>query len=274
VARPAAITRSELASGLHALGVRPGAMLMVHTRMSALGWVVGGSETVVRALLDAVGPQGTLMAYVGWDEHVFADDDRAPEHRAAYRAEPPVFDPATALAFHENGRLPERIRTWPGAVHSGHPEAGVVAVGARAAWLAGGHPGDDAYGARTPFARLVEGGGEVLMLGAPLDTVTLLHHAEALARVADKRRVTYRVAVAEPDGGVAERVFHDIDTGAGALPYERLGLADDALAVIARAALAAGIGVCGRVGPATCHRFGARELTAFAVAWMEERLGA
>ena len=31
---------------------------MVHTRMSALGWVIGGSETVVRSLLDALGPGG------------------------------------------------------------------------------------------------------------------------------------------------------------------------------------------------------------------------
>ena len=51
----------------------------------------------------------------------------------------------------------------------------------------GEHPDDDGYGARSPFARLVEADGQVLMLGAPLDTVTLLHHAEAVARGADKR---------------------------------------------------------------------------------------
>jgi aminoglycoside 3-N-acetyltransferase len=84
--------------------------------------------------------------------------------------------------------------------------------------------------------------------------------------------VTYRIAVAQ-DGGVAERVYQDIDTGSGALPYERLGLTDDAFAVLARAALAAGIGMRGSIEPATCHRFGARELTAFAVAWLEERFG-
>ena len=49
---------------------------MVHTRMSALGWVVGGSETVVRALLEALGPDGTLMAYASWEEHVYMDADR------------------------------------------------------------------------------------------------------------------------------------------------------------------------------------------------------
>lgn len=267
-----AITRSALTAGLHELGVRPGAILMVHTRMSALGWVVGGTETVVRSLLDAVGPEGTLMAYAAWDDHVFDAGDWPDEHRDAYVSEPPVFDPATAAAHQENGRIPERVRTWPGAVGSLHPEARVVAVGARAAWLTADHPSDDAYGAGTPFARLVQARGQVLMLGAPLDTTTLLHHAEAIARAPEKRRVTYRVPVLD-DGVVTERTYHDIDTGEGAFPYEQLGLDEDAFAVIAGAALAARIGLRGRVGEATCHLFPADDLSSFAVAWMEERFG-
>ena len=59
----------------------------------------------------------------------------------------------------EHGRIPERLRTWPGAERSDHPEASVVAVGPRAAWLTVEHPCDDAYGPGTPFARLVDPGG-------------------------------------------------------------------------------------------------------------------
>jgi aminoglycoside 3-N-acetyltransferase len=62
------VTRSDLARDLRGLGVRPGGVLMVHTRMSAIGWVVGGAQTVVTALLDVLGPAGTLMAYVGWND--------------------------------------------------------------------------------------------------------------------------------------------------------------------------------------------------------------
>ena len=140
------------------------------------------------------------MAYAGWQEHVFGPADWPPEHRAAYVAEPPVFDPATAEATRDNGRIPERIRTWPGAERSAHPEASVVAVGPRAAWLTSDHPQDDAYGAGTPFAKLVAAGGQVLMLGAPLETVTLLHHAEAIAHAPGKRRITSQVWVAGPGG--------------------------------------------------------------------------
>jgi aminoglycoside 3-N-acetyltransferase len=264
------VTRSHLAADLRRLGVQEGGITMVHTRMSAIGWVVGGSETVVRALLDALGPEGTLMAYASWAEHVYRPTERASEHRDAYLEEPPVFDVATGEVDREYGRIPERVRTWPGALRSAHPEAGVVAVGPRAKWLTEAHPADDAYGRDSPFARLVEAGGEVLLLGAPLDTVTLLHHAEAIAEAPGKRTVTYLVVVAER-GRAVERTFTDIDTGAEVFPYETLGLDDDPFAVIARAALTAGIGVRGQVGQAESHLFPAPDLTSFAVSWIEDR---
>ena len=48
---------------------------MVHTRMSALGRVIGGIRAVVRALLDVLGPRGTLVAYASWADHVYHAED-------------------------------------------------------------------------------------------------------------------------------------------------------------------------------------------------------
>lgn len=274
------VTRGELAADLSALGVQPGGVLMVHTRMSALGWVVGGSGTVVQALLDALGPGGTLMAYAGWEHDSYDIDAWPADRRAAYEADPPAYDPATSEGTRDNGRIPERIRTWPDAHRSRQPEANIVAIGARAAWIVADHPWDDPYGPGSPLAKLVEASGQVLMLGAPLETITLLHHAEATARVPHKRRVTYRMAILV-DGRATWRTFHDIDTSNGAYPYDRI--ADtfsrvsgctpetDSFEVIARTVLTAGIGTAGRTGAATSHLFPARELHAFAQAWMEDR---
>ncbi len=262
-----AINRFQLADDLRRFGVQPGGITMVHTRMSALGWVIGGSEAVVLALLDALGPQGTLMAYASWEDHVYHVTDWPEEHREAYVANPPVFDPRTGEAARDHGRIPERIRTWPGAERSDHPEASVVAIGPRARWLVDPHPADDAYGAESPFARLVEAEGQVLMLGAPLETVTLLHHAEGIATAPDKRKVTFTVDVA----GRGPVTYTDIDTSLGAYRYDELDLYDEDFVVISEAALAAGIGTRGMVGEATCHLFPAAELTAFGVAWIDER---
>jgi aminoglycoside 3-N-acetyltransferase len=110
------------------------------------------------------------------------------------------------------------------------------------------------------------------MLGAPLETVTLLHHAEAIAPVPGKRTVTFEIPVATP-AGVERRTYTDIDTSRGAYPYERLGLPGDEFAVMAAAALEAGIGTTGTVGQATCHLFPADGLTRFAVGWLRRHFG-
>jgi aminoglycoside 3-N-acetyltransferase len=263
-----AIARSRLLADLRALGVREGSALMVHVRMSALGWVIGGSGTVVSALLEALGPEGTLMAYASWQEHVYHAGEWPPEHRDAYLAEPPVFDPATAEAARDHGRIPERVRTWPGAERSVHPEASMVAIGRLARELTADHPQDDGYGPDSPLGRLVAAGGDVLMLGAPLETLSILHHAEAIATAPDKRTVTFEIPVLTP-AGVEHRTYVDIDTSRGAYRYEDLGLPGDEFDAIGTAALEAGIGTTGTVGAATCHHFPAPELVRFATAWLE-----
>jgi aminoglycoside 3-N-acetyltransferase len=263
------VTRSALADDLGRLGLRSGSVVMVHSRLSALGRVVGGAEVVVRALFDVLGPGGTLVAYTGWQDAPPDDIDALDgEERRVYLEEQPVYDPRVALSRRDHGRVPELLRTWPGALHSGHPEAGVAAIGALAEEITSSHPRDDAYGAGTPYARLVELGGRVVMLGAPLDTVTLVHHAEATAGVPDKRRVSYRYPIYE-GGERVWRTFSDIDTSEGALPYERVIGNEDYVAYLAGSALAAGCGRSGPLGEATAHLFDAPQLVEHAVAWIE-----
>jgi aminoglycoside 3-N-acetyltransferase len=261
------VRRSELTAGVRRLGLPEGTLVFVHASLSSLGWVVGGAETVVRALLDAVGPRGTVAAVASWDDIPFRLERWPLAWRRAYLDEMPGFDPALSEANRLYGRLPERLRTWPGARKSAHPDQRVVAVGRLASWLTSAHPLDDGFGAGTPFARLVEAGGQVLMLGAPLQTLTLLHHAEAIAAVPGKRRWSYSLPFATVDGRRWRRL-NDIDVDGEPLPYGAGGMAQ-----MASAALAAGIGVRGRVGAAESHLFPAVELVAFATRWLEERFG-
>jgi aminoglycoside 3-N-acetyltransferase len=262
-----------LVTDLRALGIPEGGVVMVHTRMRALGWVVGGPETVVRALLEVVGPAGTLMAFAGWDQDTYHLERWQADVRGAALAEHPPFDPGLSEANRQHGRIPERMRTWPGAERGPHPEASMVAIGGRAAWLVRPHPDDEPHGVGTPFARLIEADGSVLMLGAPLESITLLHHAEAIAPVDGKRRVTYRMPVLDAEGRTTWREFNDIDSSNGAFPYEDLGLGVDAFEAIARDALAAGVGAGGGVGHSTSFLFPAKGLVDFAVSWMVERFG-
>ena len=55
------VLKSDIKAALEALGVYKGQILMVHTSLSALGFVCGGAQVVIEALTEAVGTEGTLM---------------------------------------------------------------------------------------------------------------------------------------------------------------------------------------------------------------------
>ncbi len=54
-------TIESLQTDLRALGVRPGMVVLVHSSLSAMGWVCGGSVAVVTALQKVLGSTGTLV---------------------------------------------------------------------------------------------------------------------------------------------------------------------------------------------------------------------
>ena len=57
--RPA--TTASLRDDLAALGLEAGDLVIVHSSLSALGWVAGGAQAVVEALLAVVGSSGTVV---------------------------------------------------------------------------------------------------------------------------------------------------------------------------------------------------------------------
>lgn len=267
------VTLTQLVAAFESLGISRGGVLMAHCRLSSFGHVIGGLETMVRALLQVLGPGGTLMALTGWPHDPSPLAGWPEPVRRAYRSDPPVFDPAVSGSCREFGRLAERIRTWPGAQRSHHPEASFAAVGRQAAWLMSDQPWDHPYGPGSPLAKLVAAKGEIAMLGAPLETLTVLHHAEELAEVANKKLVKYEAPVKLGDD-IVWREVNDIDTSVGAFPYDRVIPAGaDAFEIIAAEALGSGIGRHHRIGDPDLHLFPAPDLVTFAVAWMERKFG-
>lgn len=267
------VTRSRLVGDLKALGITTGDIVMFHTKMSALGYVAGGPPTIIEALRDVVGEAGTLMVTCGWNDAPPYEFSQWPEawQRVA-RDEFPAFDPAFAESSRDHGRLPETLRRWPGAVRSRHPDVSFAALGARADELMADHPWDDPHGPGSPLATFTAAGGRVLLLGAPLDTITLLHHVEALAEAPGKRFVEYEQPILV-DGRRQWRTFHDIDTADAAFDYSpAVPEGEWPFGVIARAALAAGVGTSGTVAAARCHLFDAGDLVRFGVDWIERSL--
>lgn len=234
------VTRSRLADALSRLGVRGGGVLMAHVRMSALGWIVGGMDSIVLALRDVVGERGTLMAFTGWEDSPYHVADWPRRWRDAYKDQPP-FDPGVSAARREFGRWPERLRTWPGTIRSRHPEVSFCGWGPAATHILE-DPTDDPWGGEGPLGQLVAAGGQVVMIGAPLSRLTLCHHAEAIADIDCRQFHEYDCSIRRDDGSVDWVHYRTMDTFYGSLPYwERDELDVDSPAeLLSRQAVAAG----------------------------------
>lgn len=245
-------------------------MLMVHAGMRSVGPVLGGPDVLILALLDAVGESGTVMAYTDWEsgvQHLTRDD--APESiPRELLDELPPFDPASSRARREYGVLPEFLRTWPGAVRSSNPDASVCAVGAKAEWLCADQPMQYGYGPGSPFAKLVAAEGRVLLAGAPLNSVTLLHHSEHMADLPNKRIIRYREPVLV-DGRKVWIEIEEFDTANPVVPMAP----DDYFTDVMKEFLDSGGGKTGKIGNGDSYLFNAAELHQFAVAWMERSFG-
>jgi hypothetical protein len=105
--------------------------------------------------------RGTLIGYAGCEDDPWHLAEWPTAWQQAYQAELPPFDPELSEVDHQMGRLPERIRTWPGAKASTGHVMCMVAIGAQADWLTRGQPWDSPAGPGSPLAKLVAADGHV-----------------------------------------------------------------------------------------------------------------
>lgn len=172
------VTRQWLVDDLQGIGVRKGMVLMVHSSLSRLGWVIGGAQTVVEALRDVLGDSGTLImpAFTGdnSDPAMWQAPPVPEDWKDTIRAEQPAFDhlrPTRTM-----GAVAEYFRTLPGAIRSAHPAQSWVAIGPQAEHIIRDHSLDSGDGDDAPLGRCYEMDGYVLTL-ATLRT-TILHLAD------------------------------------------------------------------------------------------------
>lgn len=181
---PRLMTRDSLAETFRRAGVRPGMAVMVHASLSGLGYLPNGPYDVIHALLDVVGPGGTLLVPTHSGQLTDPADWRNPPVPAewvdAIRAAMEPFDPART-PVRNRGLLPEFVLRMPGARRSAHPLNSVAAIGARAAHFTATHPLDESEGVGSPCHKLYEANGHVLLLGVGLDSCTAIHAAEFIA---------------------------------------------------------------------------------------------
>lgn len=241
-----AATRTTLAEQLRTLGVRAGVPLMIHSSLRKVGPIVGGARALLDALGDATSPGGTLLMVLGADLSL------------------PFDATTTPVDTEEMGALVEVFRQHPGVLVNDHAAARYGALGPASWALLEPIPLHDYHGPGSVLQRFTEASGVVLRLGANVDTVTLIHWAEYLAQVPDKRRVKRRYLRAD----VGEQWIESLDDTDGIRDWPH----GDYFPQIWLDFLTAGDASVGPVGMALAELFDAQRFVRFATAWMEKNL--
>ncbi|OAQ98950.1 hypothetical protein LLEC1_00581 [Akanthomyces lecanii] len=218
-------TRASLAKDLD-LVLGAGDTVLVHSSLSKVGWVCGGAEALVRAVLDVIRESGTLVVPTHTSDNSDPEEWRAPPVPESWwptiRASMPAFDPAVSRT-RQMGVVAETVRGWPAMRRSAHPQTSFAAVGSRAATITAGHRLDSMMGDESPLARLESVvGAKVLLLGVGWDRCTAFHLAES--RLASPRKANSFAAMV--DGNRQWVTVEDME--ADSSDFEALGTAFEA----------------------------------------------
>lgn len=209
----APVTRASITAALQAAGVRAGGVVIVHSSLSPLGWMVGGAHTVVLALGDAVGPTGTVV--MPSMSPVLSEPSRweAPPVPESWwqtiRDEMPAYD-AALTPLVAMGAIAECFRHLPGTVRSEHPAVSLMANGPLALKVLRPHSMTGAFGEGSPLSRLYEMDARILLVGVGHANNTSLHLAESRTPWAREHTITFGVPVMV-DGGRQWVTYDDID---------------------------------------------------------------
>jgi aminoglycoside 3-N-acetyltransferase len=255
------LTVDGLAEAFAACGVGAGQTVLVHSKMSAIGWIAGGPVAVIQALLRVLTPSGTLMM----PTHTAANTDPSHWHEPPVpknwwpiiRDHSPAFDPAITPT-REMGVTAELFRTWPGVQRSAHPIGSFAAMGPNAAYLTADHRVEhDMFGEQSPIGKLCELDGSILLLGVGHGNNTSLHLAEYRAQWPGKRFIQEGTAMFVN----GERRW---------IPFTMLAINNDDFQQIGDSYEAEHGIPRGQVGRAEARFMKQRPLVEYAVQWMEK----
>lgn len=178
------ISRQDLIQDFKKIGIENGMNLMVHSSLSKIGWVIGGPQTVVNAIIEAVGDNGTIVMPAAtphclhpnsWDDIKISNDwiSKVVEHL-------PIFNLNTTPT--SMGTIPETFRNWPKTLRSDHPISSICARGRLANVITENHNLEISEGKNTPYEKVYELDFHILLIGVGFNRCTMLHFAESKSK--------------------------------------------------------------------------------------------
>jgi aminoglycoside 3-N-acetyltransferase len=235
---PETVNKNDLVRDLRNLGLSTADTVLVHSSLSSLGHVEGGPEAVIDALLEVLGPQGTLLmpSFQQGGEHVLLRQGC-------------TFDLRTSPS--ELGIITETFRRRPGVIRSLSPTHCTAGIGPRGEKLLADHQSClVSVGRGSPYDKLVRVGGRILLLGVTHAANTTLHLLENTNGAPTVCRELFSPAVIDMSGkqwtvpthphmpGLKRR-YERIEEDFPAAPFQHTGLVGRATARLINAQLMA-----------------------------------
>ncbi len=187
------LSKDDIVRGLRKTGLKRNDVVLVHSAMRTFGYVEGGAETVVAALLEVIGERGTLVV---------------PTFTFAHEAKTaPNIDPANDPS--EMGIITETVRRRPDAMRSIAYRHSFAAVGRRAGIITKVDPSLSPFDIRSSFGVMLALGAQVLMLGLTYANSTSHHFAEFVCEVPYRHTIDIIVMVKKPGGATNRQPMID-----------------------------------------------------------------
>lgn len=159
------INLEKVLTCLNELGIQAGDGLLVHSAVQFLGKPVGGIGMYLQALLEILGPQGTLVV---------------PTFNFAF-ARGEAYDPKTTPSA-GMGAFSEYVRQQPQALRTSHPMQSLAIIGRYAADMAD-RDTPSAFDSGSAFELMLELDFKLLLLGADERAISMLHYSEQRFKV-------------------------------------------------------------------------------------------
>lgn len=244
------------------LGVRSGMVLLVHSSLSALGWVCGGAVAVIIALQEVLGATGTLVMPTHSTDLTEPSQWQNPPVPESWwpviREKMPAYHP-DLTPTRSMGVIAETFRKQKGVLRSAHPHHSFCAYGHQASYITDNHSLEFGLGEGSPLARIYDLDGFVLLLGVGHDSNTSMHLAEYRATF-PTRRIVQEGAPISTAGSRRWTTFENMDLDSS--DFEQIG--EDFLCDVGPEVHR------GKVGLANCQLMPQRAVVDFAVDWLEE----
>jgi len=234
--------------------------LLVHSSMSKIGWISGGAQAVIEALLSVLGDDGTLIMPTHSAQNSNpANWQRPPVPESWWetiRENRPAYDPRITPT-REMGTIAEMFRNYPDVKRSAHPVGSFSAIGKHTDTLLDNHTSlERMFGDESPIGKLYELDGYVLLLGVGHGNNTSIHLAE------------YRADL-PPKSPFKEGCAMLVDGQRQWVEFDMFPIDDEDFPQIGVDFAKAHSQVEGNVGLADAILVKQRQLVDFAVQWME-----